>query len=362
MKFSVLSVVSSFSVPALAVFVAACGDNGSTAIDAPITPPIDAPEVIDVGPDANPLATLDGTGLCLDSACTQISPNVLEYEPQFPLWADGAAKRRWMELPPGTQIDTSDMNRWVFPVGTKFWKEFTRDSVRVETRFITKRLADDDAPGAWFFISYAWNTAQDATTAVTSGLQNANGTSHDIPSRANCLECHDSLRPSRVLGFQAIQLDFSAASNLVDLDDLVTRNLLTVPPTGAASPHFPLPGNAVEKAALGYMHGNCGHCHNTSSPTHDTTPIDLLLDTTKLATVAATPSFLTTVDKAADVPFNDENGVLRDKIIISGDAANSGLIVRMNTTIGIRHMPKIASELVDPDGQTKLVAWINALP
>jgi hypothetical protein len=346
---------------ALLGFGAACGDDRHLALEIDAAPPIDAAELVDVGPDANPFATLDGTGLCADSACTQINPSAREYEPRFPLWSDSAAKRRWMELPPGTKIDTTDMNRWVFPVGTRFWKEFTRDGIRVETRFIEKRLADDDASGAWFFVSYAWNAAQDATVAVSTGQQNANGTMHDIPSRANCKECHDSLRPSRVLGFQAIQLDFAAPAGKLDLDDLIAMDLLTAPPAGAASPHFPLPGTAVEKAALGYLHGNCGNCHNTSSPVHDTTTIDVLLDTTKLASVATTPTFLTTVDKAADVPFNDENGILRDKIIISGDPDNSGLIVRMNTTIGIRHMPKIGSELVDPDGQTALRAWISSL-
>ncbi|MBS1122399.1 MAG: hypothetical protein H6Q90_4627 [Deltaproteobacteria bacterium] len=346
-------------VVAMLGLCAACGD-GRTA-----TPPQDAPaidaELVDVGPDANPLASLDGTGLCADAACTQINSTALEYEPRFALWSDGATKRRWIELPAGTKIDTTDMNRWVFPVGTKLWKEFTRDGIRVETRFITKLLADDDAPGAWFFVAYAWNATQDAAVAVSTGQQNVNGTTHDIPSRANCKECHDSLRPSRVLGFQAIQLDAAAPSGKLDLDDLIAMNLLTAAPAGAASPHFALPGTAVEQAALGYMHGNCGHCHNATSPVHDTTPIETLLDTTKLATVATTPSFVSMVDQTAAVPFNDENGVLRDKIIISGDPDNSGLIVRMNTSIGIRHMPKLGSEVVDPDGQTALRAWITGL-
>src|SRR5688500_61397 len=104
--------------------LSACGDNGLTPDAAQ---PIDAAETIDAPPDANPLATLDGTGLCLNAGCTQINPDALEYEPRFQLWADGATKRRWMQLPTGTKIDTTNMDRWVFPIGTKFWKEFTRD-------------------------------------------------------------------------------------------------------------------------------------------------------------------------------------------------------------------------------------------
>jgi len=339
------------------VAASACGDNKTLLVDA-------APDPVDVAidmaaPDANPLVTLDGTGLCLNAGCTDINPDAKEYVPRFELWADGATKRRWMELPAGTKIDTTDMNHWVFPVGTKFWKEFTRDGTRVETRFITKNLADDDAPNAWFFVAYAWNATQDATTAVSTGSQNANGTTHDIPSRAQCKECHDGLRPSRVLGFQAIQLDFAAPAGLLDLDDLVAANLLTANPPGT-TPRFPIPGNAVQRAALSYMHANCSHCHNPTSGTFDVAPMDVRLDTTKLASVATTPSFLTTVDIDAAVPFFD-NGTEYTKIIISGDPASSGLIVRMNTTQNIRRMPKSGSEVVDPDGQAELLAWINSL-
>src|SRR5689334_5765253 len=91
----------------------ACGDNHKA-------PDAAADTAVDMMPDGNPLepATLAGTGLCLDPGCTQISPDVHEYAPHFVLWADTATKRRWMYLPPGTTIDTSDMNHWKFPVGT----------------------------------------------------------------------------------------------------------------------------------------------------------------------------------------------------------------------------------------------------
>src|SRR5437588_3047152 len=112
--------------------LAACGSHHDVAIDAPSDDaPIDVAPV-DIGPDADPLATLMGTGLCADKACLQINPGISAYTPQFALWADTATKRRWIYLPPGAQIDTSNMDYWVFPMGTKIWKEFTRDGVRIE--------------------------------------------------------------------------------------------------------------------------------------------------------------------------------------------------------------------------------------
>ncbi|MEO8706474.1 MAG: hypothetical protein ABI867_40995 [Kofleriaceae bacterium] len=338
--------------------LAACGDNQLQPDAAPV--PIDADDT-DAPPDANPLATLQGTGLCDDAACMQINPDAHEYEPRFQLWADTATKKRWIFLPPGTQIDTTDMNHWVFPVGTKLWKEFTRDSIRVETRLVMKTIADDDAPGAWTYITYAWNTEQNATTPVgNQAIVDANGTGHDIPSRSQCRECHEGVRPSRVLGFQALSLDFNAPAGLLDLQDLIDQNLLTAPPTtGTAAARFPLTSfTAVERNALTYMHANCGHCHNATSGTHDTTPIDVRLDVTKL-TRATAPSILTTVDVDAAMPFVDD-GTNYTKIIVSGSPQTSNTIFRMNS-VSFRHMPKVGSELVDPDGQTALLAWINSL-
>src|SRR5688572_31053294 len=60
------------------------------------------------------------------------------------LWADGATKRRWLFLPDGAQIDSADPDHWRFPAGTRLWKEFTRDGVRVETRIMHK-TGDGDA-------------------------------------------------------------------------------------------------------------------------------------------------------------------------------------------------------------------------
>src|SRR5450432_1007639 len=134
------------------VLVAACGDqrfvvDGAVADGASI----------DAGDPNNPLTLFD-TGLCVDRACIQISPDVQTYTPQFALWADTASKRRWYKLPPGTQIDTTDMDHWVFPVGTKFWKEFTRDDgmghdIRVETRLVM-RIGPGDQQADWFYVSY----------------------------------------------------------------------------------------------------------------------------------------------------------------------------------------------------------------
>lgn len=334
----------------LGVCIPGCGGGSSEQPDAP-----------PLTPDADPLATLAGTGLCIDPSCAQISADVRAYEPRFQLYDDGATKRRWIYLPPGTQIDTADMNFWMFPVGTKVWKEFSRDNVRVETRLITKRLADDNAPGAWFYTAYQWNAAQDAAVAVTDGVKNANGTEHDIPSRDNCRDCHERVQPSRVLGFGAIQLD--APSAQLDLDDLVAMNALTKPP-GGTTPRFPLPTTPAVRNAFGYFHANCGHCHNPSSDVFNgMTKVDLRLrtDIDMVGSPELTPAHASTVNKTAEIPYT-EGGTQLTRLVVPDDVQNSALFRRMNSTNPIRFMPNLAVEKIDGEGQTIVTAWINALP
>jgi len=55
-----------------------------------------------------PPQTLPETGLYADFAALRVDPSHLAFAPQYPLWTDGATKRRWISLPSGTAIDASD--------------------------------------------------------------------------------------------------------------------------------------------------------------------------------------------------------------------------------------------------------------
>lgn len=132
-------------------------------------------------------------------------PENRPFSPQYPLWSDGASKRRWVRLPQGSTIDIASIDRWEFPVGTRFWKEFELKGRKIETRFLWKAREDE-----WVFASYAWNDEQTvATLAPESGIPNvaelAPGKRHSIPSIADCRSCHDSSR-TEILGFNALQL------------------------------------------------------------------------------------------------------------------------------------------------------------
>ena len=99
------------------------------------------------------------TGLFAPDGSGAIAAGNRPFSPQYPLWTDGAAKRRWVYLPAGTTIDASNPRQWEFPVGTRFWKEFSFAGRRVETRVLWKT-----SDAGWLAGSYVWN--KDGTDAV----------------------------------------------------------------------------------------------------------------------------------------------------------------------------------------------------
>lgn len=180
--------------------------------------------------------------------------SVRPFEPRFVLWSDGAAKRRWIALPPGGQVDARRPDAWQFPAGTRLWKEFSVDGRRVETRHIVL-----GADGRLEFASYVWDGA-DAVRAPARGqtltLPGAGaGKTYVIPSVGDCIACHAGAR-SPVLGFAALQLGPAVPA-------LLREGLLKNAPTAWATqaPDF-VAATPAEHAARGYLHGNCAHCHH----------------------------------------------------------------------------------------------------
>ncbi|MEO8842069.1 MAG: hypothetical protein ABI704_10895 [Kofleriaceae bacterium] len=359
----------------VALLVVGCGDNkllpdGGGSADAHVFDDagIDAP-------NPNMPATLFDTGLCVDHACTQISADVHEYTPQFPLWADTATKRRWIYLPPGTQIDTTDMDHWDFPVGTKLWKEFTRDGVRIETR-IVMRIGAGTTPQDWFYAAYQWNlSATDTTLAPPqTGVQNANGTMHDIPSRAACKACHENFTPTRVIGFGAIQLDWAGVNaDDITLATLVADHTLTTnPPAPTSGVYYPIEGTPAIKAGMGYIHANCSHCHNPNSQVHSNVPMELRLLVGEVHDHTLTAAYRTAVGQRATEPVGllpaqyhcpdlDNTPNAAECIIAPGVPADSAMIHRFEADPGMSiHMPALGSEMIDPTGDTTLTTWITS--
>jgi hypothetical protein len=183
-----------------------------------------------------------------------------------------------------------------------------------------------------------------------------------VPSRAQCKDCHDTVQPSRVLGFSAISLDWdNPNADELDLQALVDGNLITAPPTTTptAGAYYPVPGDTTERAVLGYMHGNCGHCHNPTSKyyTDNGVLMQLRLTVGTLASVAATLPYTTSV--GVDGTTSGIDGI--KKIVAPGLPDQSQMVLRLESTNPALKMPALGTEMIDPAGQTLLRTWIMNL-
>jgi hypothetical protein len=282
------------------------------------------------------------------------------FEPSYPLWSDGAVKQRYIYIPKCASIDTSDMDHWKFPQGTRIWKQFTVEGKKVETR-----LMSHFGPGEsdWLFAAYQWNPnhLDDPAYAiyvnpveVPSGVLNANGSGHDIPPVSACNNCHGKLS-EKVLGFGAIQLSHAAKGQDVAIKEISNLGWLSMP----APDGFKVPGMAAQQAALGYLHGNCGGCHNQSAGIGGATPLVM-----RLLTTQTTYDQTDTVKSAVGVAM--ANTVIAPTRIAPMDPDNSGILKRLSALGGGVQMPPASTgvrHVLDTNGGIKAVTdWINSIP
>ncbi len=288
-------------------------------------------------------------GLYVEGSCTTLAEGVRFFQPAHWLWTDDAGKQRWIYLPPGTQIDTSDPDDWVFPVGTRLYKTFIVDGMRVETRLLEKVGGEDGGAPTWTHVAYLWNQSQDDVTPVPEGVQNALGTNHDVPSSEQCLMCHAQAAADFGLGFSAIQLNHDLVG--ISLQTLRDEELLTAD-IDPATAH--VPGNATERAALGYLHANCGHCHGGDAPTGAGLKMRLLVGTPN---VQSTDTYVTAVD-VPPIGWTAEGITAR---IEAGAVDASAIHARMDQRGDFNQMPPLGTEEVDDEGVAIVDAWIHAL-
>jgi len=325
-----------------------CGSSDSDGTTSDAGPETDAPP----GAEAQRLSE---TGLYSDIAAKQPSSEALEYTPSHALWSDGADKKRWIVLPAGARIDTSDMDHWRFPVGTKLFKEFARDGRRLETRLIEHVTDTGKVEADYRASTFVWRGDESDADLVINGAKNVRGTDHDVPSREDCWKCHNG-EAGRVLGFSAIQLSQPAApASAVNLRWLAGQGKLTAPPASDAD--FSVPGDAATSRALGYLHANCGHCHNENGTAWPDNQMVLRLSVSE-RTAASTGIYASTVGIKMQRP-KASGDVDR---VVAGHPEQSGLVYRMSKRDGTSEsMPPIASKKADADGISALTSWIQGL-
>jgi hypothetical protein len=352
-----------------------------------------------------PPRLLSETGLYAGRGTTTIDPRNRPFSPQYPLWSDGAEKSRWIRLPEGTAIDTRNVDKWDFPEGTRFWKEFRFNGRKVETRFLRK-----NGNGTWTFASYAWNEDQsDAVLAPAEGLPSvaeiAPGKFHSIPAVSDCRACHDSdgtVAPSdvmsefsrpdavpgvnrtNILGFTALQLSTDRdpgaphreplADDMVTLRTLADEDLLEParPELVAMPPRIAAP-DARTRSVLGYLSTNCGSCHNQDSSIAN---LGLLMKASAAPshprTVAPShPRTLVPSEPGSSAPSHFVKPTAKwlipnvpessSQYVTPGAPALSAILVRMKSRRPSTQMPPLGTVVPDKEGVALVTEWIENL-
>ena len=302
-------------------------------------------------PPGVPSNRLSALNIYEDMEEGSISKAAIEFVPDYPLWSDGVVKRRWIILPESTQIDTHDMEHWRYPLGTIVVKEFSIDGVRLETRVVEKVAETGRLKKDISLRTYVWNDAQTEAVLTQDGVVDVLSTTHNVPKQKLCITCHGG-EPGGVLGFSALQLSESGT-----LKKLAKRGLFSDPPTKS----YRIPGNDVERQAIGYLHANCGHCHTEGTRT-DFMRMRVLLNELDLP-LTEWQLYKTSVDQ--DLVKWSTRPEQFTKRIVPGDAEASAVFVRMNQRdteeSQDQQMPPLATELIDVQAVSLVRSWIDGM-
>jgi hypothetical protein len=264
----------------VALALAACGGSPAGSADAAAP---DAGAADAAAPDAQAPVWLDDPSRPFPATLSEVgiypaAPDLgtadhrsLAFEPVWELWTNGSHKRRLIVLPPEGMVDNTDRAAWRFPAGTVLFKTFSyRDEsdaeIPIETRLLRRGDGADDRD--WDYAVYQWNAdATDAVllpgnvpveVAVDDG--GAEPLVHAIPSLLECRICHES-NPVTVIGFDELRLGSPLpGAGATQLEELHALGALAAPPP--AEPDRVVADDDLTRTIVGYLHGNCAHCHN----------------------------------------------------------------------------------------------------
>ena len=284
-------------------------------------------------------ALLSETGLYTDISSESLASGVMPYDVAWPFWTDGAAKARFLSLPEGTQIDTYDPNLWTFPVGTKAWKHFAYDGVKVETRLV------EHTEDGWTWVSYQWREDGTDADVVPLGVTNANERGHDIPSSEQCAMCHLS---EGFVGIGAIQ--FGDDNPSAPLEALAAGGRISHPIEQSTA----VPGEGAAREALGYLHGNCGYCHADHfwlAPNY----------TLRLRMLVGTQTPAESQAESTGVNAMTHHDLGTTVAIAPGDPEASQVFQRMAER-SLLQMPPLGTERVDEVALEAVREWIENIP
>ena len=283
-----------------------------------------------------------------ETGCMQIlqpsepKPIFAPYQVRSPLWSDGASKRRFVYTPAALRHNESgDLE---LPVGGLVLKEFSRDGVRLETRFLWR-----ESSNRWRAVSYAWDPDQADATLAEEGttIETIRGP-WQVPSVGECFQCHTTAA-GMSLGLELGQLR-ETGNGTLQIEKMIDAGLLFEDALNA--PHHDLPRLDEENATLedkarSYLHANCSSCHRPGGTGRGAFELSLGKNLVLSGLCDA-------------VPTSDDFGVADPKIIDRENPDDSILLRRMSER-GPRQMPPLGTSQVHDEAMNLIRSWISSI-
>lgn len=299
-----------------------------------------------------------------------LNPNqsIIPYEPASSLFTDYALKSRFISIPEGlkARVENEELN---FPTGTILIKNFYYPSdlkmPEADRRIIETRLLINSEEG-WEAFPYIWNEEQtDAILKVIGGEKEVEFIDSDgeeqvinylIPNKNQCKTCHNKSEELAPIGVKIKHLNNEFDFNTGRKNQLVYWQEKGILEGFSNQDNHPSLVNyqdetqALSDRAMAYLDINCSHCHQAEGPAstsglflefNQQEPMKLGIMKTPVAAGNGAGAF--------------------DYDIVPGEADNSILTYRMNSTeVGIA-MPELGRTTIHKEGVKLIRDWINSM-
>lgn len=283
------------------------------------------------------------------------APRVIGYYLETALFSDYAEKQRFIYVPAGAKARYDDAAAFDFPVGSALIKTFGYRHAGafrpIETRLLLRRAS------GWVAIPYVWNADGSDADLKRAGMRipvtfidpagQARSISYAVPNQNQCKDCHALAGQIRPIGVKARYLNHDG-----QLRALVAGGLLDRAPADAPRvARWNDTKAPLDARARAYLEINCAHCHNPKGAASNSGLfLELSRDDPNAIGILKRP-----------VAAGRGSGG-REFAIQPGDADQSFLIYRLESTDPGIAMPELGRSSVHAEGAALLRQWIDAMP
>lgn len=288
---------------------------------------------------------------------------VFLYDLSTPLFSDYTIKDRFIWMPGGASMNYRIGDVVDFPPGTFIIKNFSAlDDADGELRLETRLLLLDPYDNEWKVMVYLWNDQQtDAAKHIIGSninirVKNSVGseinTMYHVPNTNECIQCHNNNDVVKPIGPRIRSLNFAPAGSGNQLETWAANGRLTGLPSGGI-PVLPDWLNTadftLDERARAYLEMNCAHCHRQGG---DAQSSGLFLDFDQSDSTHL--GFYKTPLAAGP----GTGGFTYD--IVPGNASESIVVFRMNSTTPGIAMPESARSVIHEEGVALIREWIDS--